>query len=88
MEQTLKALLSLIAIILWFITIRDILKSSAKFLTFNLVWLMIVIFLPIIGSITYLFMRKGMQSDRPKKFNPKFHRTISQRDFLSTEQHN
>jgi len=78
MEQTLKALLSLIAIILWIIAIGDIIKARLKYLTFNLVWLMIVIFLPIVGSLAYLFMRKNMRADRIRKFNPKFHNTISQ----------
>jgi len=78
MEQTLKIILSLLAFILWFIAIRDIILRRLKYLTFNLVWLVIVIVLPIIGSLAYLFMRKNMNVEKPKKFNPKFNRTISQ----------
>ena len=84
MEQTLKIILSLLAFILWFIAIRDIILRRLKYLTFNLVWLVIVIVLPIIGSLAYLFMRKNMNVEKPKKFNPKFNRTISQWVFRLT----
>ncbi|MGF7141104.1 PLD nuclease N-terminal domain-containing protein [Roseimarinus sediminis] len=72
MEQTIHVSLVVIAIILLLIAIYDIMDARLKYLSFNLVWLMIVIFLPIIGPIAYLFLRKGMRSNLPKEFNPDF----------------
>lgn len=78
MEQTLKIILSLLAFVLWIVAIRDIIVRRLKFLSFNLVWLLIVIAFPIIGSILYLYLRENMDAEHPKKFKPKFNRTISE----------
>ena len=57
---------------LWFWAISDIAKSRFKNTTMNLIWLLIVIFFPVIGSILYLFLRKTQIQKEPRKFNPKF----------------
>lgn len=71
MGNPIKTLLIILAISLWIIVIRDIIKRRLKYLSFNLIWLMVVIFFPILGSILYLLLRKGMSAERPKKFDPK-----------------
>jgi len=72
MDPKFKTLLSLIAIILFVIAIRDIIKSRLNYSLFNLVWLMIVCVLPIVGPLAYFYSRTGMKVDRPRKFNPNF----------------
>lgn len=71
MDSRIKTLLIILAISLWIIVIRDIIKRRLKYFSFNIIWLMVVIFFPILGSILYLFLRKGMSAERTKKNDPK-----------------
>ena len=72
MDNPIKTVLLVLAVTLWIIAITDIINRRLKFLAFNFIWLMIVSILPIVGPLVYLFLRKGMRIDRPRKFDPKF----------------
>lgn len=74
MENTLRLVLSVISVILVVVCIRDILKRKFKNLAFGIVWLFIILVIPVIGPIMYLYLKEGMSMGRPGPFNPKFHR--------------
>ena len=64
--------LSILSIGLWFWALIDIAKSRFKNPTMNTVWLIIVLFFPIIGSIFYFLLRKKYTTKEKRKFNPNF----------------
>ncbi|MCD4773948.1 MAG: PLD nuclease N-terminal domain-containing protein [Bacteroidales bacterium] len=66
--------LSFLTIVLWFWAIIDIVKSRFKNQTMNTVWLLIVLFFPILGSIIYLLLRKKYTTKEVRKFQPNFKR--------------
>lgn len=59
-------LLVLIAI-LWLQAITDIVKTTFRHKIYKIIWICIVVFFPIIGSLIYFhFNRKGIRSKRRK----------------------
>ncbi|MEQ9307960.1 MAG: PLDc N-terminal domain-containing protein [Balneolaceae bacterium] len=50
--------LTIIALALWFFAIADIVKGSLAGDTNRILWLLIVIFFPILGALLYLFIGK------------------------------
>lgn len=71
------SLLAAISIILWIVAMYDVIQRRLKYLTFNFIWLLIIIMIPFIGPILYLFLRKNMDGYHPRKFNPDFRRVPS-----------
>jgi beta-lactamase regulating signal transducer with metallopeptidase domain len=71
------SLLSVISIVLLIIALTDIMKRKFKNLSFGLVWLFTILFIPLVGPAVYLSLRNGMGADRPRKFNPTFHKSSS-----------
>uniref|UniRef100_UPI00404A7AA5 PLDc N-terminal domain-containing protein n=1 Tax=Gelidibacter sp. TaxID=2018083 RepID=UPI00404A7AA5 len=63
--------LVLILITIWIYAIIDILKLSFRDSIRNRKWLLIITFLPFLGSILYLITKKR-NSEVHRKFNPKF----------------
>ena len=59
---------------LWFWAISDIARSRFKSTCMNLVWLLIVILFPALGSVVYLIFRKSQIVKEPRRFNPRFNR--------------
>lgn len=47
--------------ILWIITLIDILKSNFKEANGKIIWVLLVIFLPILGSILYFAIGKNQK---------------------------
>lgn len=72
MEQIIKIALSILAATLWIIAIRDVIKYRFIFLSFNLVWLAIIILFPIFGAIAYFVFGKNLVASRQKRFSPNF----------------
>ena len=64
--------LIILTIGLWFWAMIDIAKSRFKNQTMNTVWLLIVLFFPIIGSIFYFQLRNKYTTKEKRKFNPNF----------------
>ena len=56
----------------WFWALVDIAKSRFKNQTMNTVWLLIVLFFPIVGSIFYFQLKKKFTTKEKRKFNPDF----------------
>ncbi|WP_394330278.1 PLDc N-terminal domain-containing protein [Roseivirga echinicomitans] len=50
----------------------DLSKSRFKSGKANLLWLSIILFSPIVGSILYFQLKKGYTERRPRQFQPKF----------------
>lgn len=67
--------LIILTIGLWFWAMIDIAKSRFKNQSLNTVWLLIVLFFPILGSIFYFQFRKKFTTKEPRKFQPNFNRT-------------
>ncbi|UII28305.1 PLDc N-terminal domain-containing protein [Fulvivirga maritima] len=59
-------------IFLWFWAIFDISVRSFKKLHINIIWLLVVFFLPIIGSILYFQLRNKIILKEKRLFKPKF----------------
>ncbi len=51
-------LLGLLHLILWIIAVVDIVKSS-KPLSMKILWILIVLFLPLVGLILYFLIGRG-----------------------------
>lgn len=75
METTLIIGFMILTIILWFWAIIDITKSRFKNSKMNTVWLIGVLFFPVLGSIFYLQLKKKYVTKEPRKFQPNFNRT-------------
>ncbi|HET6557143.1 MAG TPA: PLD nuclease N-terminal domain-containing protein [Prolixibacteraceae bacterium] len=65
-------LLSVVEVVLLIIAVLDLIKRKFKNLAFAVVWLFIVLVIPVIGPMLYLFLKGGMSAGRPKSFNPMF----------------
>ncbi|MDX1651567.1 MAG: PLD nuclease N-terminal domain-containing protein [Brumimicrobium sp.] len=63
-----------LAIALWFWAIIDIAKSRFINSTMNTVWLLIVLFFPILGSFFYFILREKYITNQSRKFQPKFNK--------------
>ena len=72
MEKILTIGIALLIIALWFYAIFDIARSRFISPTMNLVWLIIVLIFPILGSIFYFLLRKKYVFNEPRKFQPNF----------------
>ncbi|KOF02036.1 hypothetical protein OB69_15035 [Roseivirga seohaensis subsp. aquiponti] len=62
----------LLAIVLWAWALLDLSKSRFKSGRANLIWLSIILFSPVMGSILYFQLKKGYTERRPRQFQPKF----------------
>lgn len=51
-----------VPVILWILAILDIVKSDFKDNTIKIVWLLVVIFLPVIGSILYFIAGRSSKN--------------------------
>jgi Phospholipase_D-nuclease N-terminal len=51
----------LIIFLLWFIALVSVLKSDFKDSVTKLTWVVVIIFLPVLGSLLYFFMGLGQR---------------------------
>lgn len=72
MGNTLLILIGLVVVGLWAWTIFDISKSKFKSQKTQTIWLLAVLFFPIIGSMIYFMLRKSNSVTQKRKFNPDF----------------
>ncbi|WP_040279749.1 PLDc N-terminal domain-containing protein [Psychroserpens damuponensis] len=75
METTLIIGFVILTVILWTWAILDIIKSKFKSPTMNIIWLLGVLFFPVLGSIFYFQLRKKFVTKEKRKFQPNFNRT-------------
>jgi hypothetical protein len=75
MEAPLISGLVILTIVLWFWALIDITRSRFKNPTMNIVWLLAVLFFPVLGSIFYFQLRRKFISKESRKFQPNFIRT-------------
>jgi uncharacterized membrane protein YhaH (DUF805 family) len=75
MEATLIIGFVILTIILWFWAIMDITRSRFKNRNMNTIWLLAVLFFPVLGSIFYFQLRKKFVTKEKRKFQPNFNRT-------------
>jgi len=74
METTLIIGFVILTNILWFLAIIDIARARFKNRTMNTVWLLAVLFFPVIGSIFYFQLRKKYVTKESRKFQPNLKR--------------
>jgi len=72
METILITALLLLALVLWIWAVIDILRSDFKDIVQKIIWLLVVIFFPILGSIVYFQLGRKYTSRPPIRFAPKF----------------
>jgi len=75
METTLIIGFVILTIALWFWAIIDITSSRFKKPNMNTIWLLAVLFFPVLGSIFYFQLRKKFVMKEKRKFQPNFNRT-------------
>lgn len=63
-----------LSITLWFWAIIDISRSRFKNPIMNTMWLLAVLFFPILGSILYFQFKEKYVSIKKRKFQPNFNR--------------
>jgi len=68
--------LALLTIGLWFWAMIEIAKSRFINPNFNTIWLLIVLFFPILVSIFYFQIRKKLVANDPRVFQPNCNRTV------------
>jgi len=59
---------------LWFCALNNISRSRFKNPKMNLVWLLVVLYFPVLGSIFYFQMRKEFVTKESRRFLPNFNR--------------
>ena len=74
MEPILFIAFGIVIIGFWFWAIIDITRSRFKNPNMRTVWLIVVLLLPLMGTLIWLFVRKDLVTTEPRKFNPKFNR--------------
>lgn len=72
MEATLIIGLTFLTISLWGWALIDISRSRFKSPMMNTIWLLIVLFLPAIGSVFYFQMKKSLTTNEPRRFQSYF----------------
>ena len=64
----------ILAIILWFWAIMDIVKSRFKNQNMSVIWLLVVLLLPVLGSIIYFQFKKIVLIKKVREFQPNFNK--------------
>jgi len=80
METTLIIGFIILTIILWIWAIIDITRSRFKNQKMNTIWLLAVLFFPVLGSILYFQLRKNYVTKESRKFQPNFNKTELKHD--------
>jgi 4-amino-4-deoxy-L-arabinose transferase-like glycosyltransferase len=62
------------SLILWFSAISNITRSRFRKENQRLLWLLIVLFFPILGSILYFQLKRGFVTTERRIFRPDFNR--------------
>jgi hypothetical protein len=75
METILMIGFVILTISLWFWAIIDITRSRLKNPNMNTIWLLAVLFFPVLGSILYFQLRKKYVKKEARKFQPNFNKT-------------
>ena len=52
-------LIFVLPVILWIIAVLDIMKSKFKNETIKIIWILVVVFVPFMGSILYFILRNN-----------------------------
>ncbi|WP_408613016.1 PLDc N-terminal domain-containing protein [Limibacter armeniacum] len=58
--------------ILWVGTIIDLFKSRSEGRAISIVWVFVILFFPILGSVFYFKMKRRPLRYKEKRFQPKF----------------
>lgn len=58
----------------WLWALLHLSKSHFKNPTYKILWLLAILFFPVIGSILYFMLKKDFITGRKRKFNPNFRR--------------
>ena len=75
METALMIAFVILTIVLWVWAIIDITRSRFKKPNMNTIWLLAVLFFPVLGSILYFQFKRKFVTKKPRKFQPNFNRT-------------
>lgn len=62
----------ILTLILWIWAMIDISKSRFKSPAMKTVWLLIVLFFPVLGSIFYFQLKQQFTTKQERKFEPDF----------------
>ncbi|HCX23559.1 MAG: phospholipase [Flammeovirgaceae bacterium] len=71
MPIELTAFLAIVTIPLWIWSIKDVVSTNFTRNHYRTIWLMIVLFFPLLGSICYFLLKSQFEGPR-RTFNPKF----------------
>lgn len=74
METGLFSTLYLLIAILWIWALADWFRSKFKSLTAQLIWLVVIVAFPVVGSILYFQFRRKFTEGAGRKFQPAFRR--------------
>ena len=74
METTLIIEFVILTIILYFWAIIDVTRSRFKKPNMNTIWLLAVLFFPVLGSILYFQFKRKFVLKKSRKFQPNFNR--------------
>jgi len=72
--DVMQAILYTLTLGLWIWAIHDILKTRFKKRNMILLWLLVVILLPLLGSILYFQLKRNYIDHTKKRFSPNFRR--------------
>ena len=64
--------LLVLSIILWLQAIFDIVKTTFKLKVYKIIWICIILFFPIIGSLIYFRFKRKKKTSKRREFKPNF----------------
>ncbi|MGY8909193.1 MAG: PLDc N-terminal domain-containing protein [Flavobacteriales bacterium] len=67
--------LFVLSTILWLQAIIDIVKTKFKLKVYKIIWICIVLFFPIIGSLIYFQFNRKKKTSKRREFKPNFDKT-------------
>lgn len=65
--------LVILTVVLWIWALIDIAKTRRQNPSEKSLWFLLIIALPLIGSILYLLIKDKTAKANPRRFQPKFH---------------
>ncbi len=72
METLILITFILLAVTLWVWALFNLTRSTFKDPTMKTVWLLVVLFFPLVGSVFYFQLKRKLITKEPRRFNPNF----------------
>ena len=76
MDKWLPIAFEVLAFVLWFWAILDVTRSRFKKTFIKVLWFLVVLLIPVLGSIIYFQFRDKFVFKKARKFEPDFYKNL------------